>query len=348
MDAPAVPSDPIPASSWMHGLVVRVEGLPAPTWAVLLGVFALSALLMHLLPWTKGSVPFGEFDPASAVWGALLPVLLWISADLERVAARAFDAFRPALTLPPDAAERLRTDLIVVPARPALVVTAIALLANVGSFATDPVTYTINVPPLVVAFVFLYQALIISLMFEILYRLIRQSRLIRRTLDEDVAIDVFRPHALHAFATLAARPGILLCIMVAASVPVTPPPDSVGAFLVGVAPFIFVPPMVAVAAFVLPLAGAHERLAGQKAMLQDAAELRLQATLANLNRDVDAGEVGRADGLNKTIASLVAQREILARLPTWPWSAGTVRGLGSAILLPLMIFLAQQALGRLF
>ena len=50
------------------------------------------------------------------------------------------------------------------------------------------------------------------------------------------------------------------------------------------------------------------------------------ATLGEFNRDVDARDLSRADGLNKTLATLVLQREILAKLPTWPWSTATLRG----------------------
>ena len=63
---------------------------------------------------------------------------------------------------------------------------------------------------------------------------------------------------------------------------------------------------------------------------------------------MDARELARADGLNKTLASLLVQREILAKLPTWPWSTTTLRGFVTAILLPMALFLAQQALSRFF
>lgn len=340
----------LPVPSWTHRVVAWIEGLPGPTWLALLAIGIVNTVAMHQLPWSKGTVAVGVIDPASVVWGFLLTALLWIARDLERVAARTFDAARPALTLPPDAADRLRNDLIVVPARTALVVISVAALANAGSILSDPVQYSIGVPLPVTIVVAVIQFVMISLLFEILYRLVRQARLIRRTLDQGMTVDVFRPGALHGFATLAARPGILICLIVAATLPATPPSSlvSVEAFVVGVAPFVVVAPLIAVGSFVAPLAGAHDRLEAQKAQLQDDLELRLQTTLATLNREVDAGDLARADGLNKTLASLVLQRDILAKLPTWPWSTATLRAFGSAILLPLGIFLAQQALTRLF
>ena len=41
---------------------------------------------------------------------------------------------------------------------------------------------------------------------------------------------------------------------------------------------------------------------------------------------------------------LIQQRDVLAKLPTWPWSTGTFRGFITAILLPLAIFAIQRLL----
>jgi len=62
---------------------------------------------------------------------------------------------------------------------------------------------------------------------------------------------------------------------------------------------------------------------------------------------VDAVDLARGDALNKTLGSLLQQREVLAKLPTWPWSSGTVRGFVSVILLPLVLFMVQRFLGQL-
>ncbi|HKY89171.1 MAG TPA: hypothetical protein VJ141_04260 [Candidatus Limnocylindrales bacterium] len=61
---------------------------------------------------------------------------------------------------------------------------------------------------------------------------------------------------------------------------------------------------------------------------------------------MDAVDLARGDALNKTLGSLLQQREVLAKLPTWPWSSGTVRGFVSVILLPLVLFMVQRFLGQ--
>ncbi len=73
----------------------------------------------------------------------------------------------------------------------------------------------------------------------------------------------------------------------------------------------------------------------------------MRGVLTELNRDAATLELGRADGLNKTLASLIQERELFGRLPTWPWSTTTLRAFVSAILLPLLLFVAQRALSQL-
>lgn len=90
----------------------------------------------------------------------------------------------------------------------------------------------------------------------------------------------------------------------------------------------------------------HGRLIAEKERLQGEAEVRLQIVFSELNGDVDGRNVGLADALNKTLASMLQQRDVLAKLPTWPWSSGTLRGFVPAIFLPLGLFILQRVLSQ--
>ena len=78
----------------------------------------------------------------------------------------------------------------------------------------------------------------------------------------------------------------------------------------------------------------------------------MPTTTASASDGLPAGPVRpyspswRADGLNKTLASRLQQRDLLAKLPAWPWSAGTLRGFVTAILLPLRLFLMRRAVAQ--
>jgi len=127
---------------------------------------------------------------------------------------------------------------------------------------------------------------------------------------------------------------------------ITPQSPDVAKFLITSAPYLVIPPIIATIAFVVPLYGLHGRLEAEKDRLQAEIEVRLKGLLAELNRDVDALDFRRADGLNKTLASMLQQREVIARLPTWPWSTGTLRAIVTAILLPIFLFSVQLLVAR--
>ena len=128
---------------------------------------------------------------------------------------------------------------------------------------------------------------------------------------------------------------------------VVPIPTDSQVFLVIWAPYLFLPPIVAIIAFVQPLYGMHGRLVAEKERLRGEAEERLKGLLAEINRDVDARDMSRADGHSKTLGILLQQRDVIAKLPTWPWSTGTLRAFVTAILLPLGLFLVQRFLVQL-
>jgi hypothetical protein len=133
---------------------------------------------------------------------------------------------------------------------------------------------------------------------------------------------------------------------VASSLLVTDPSASTN-FLVSWAPYVVLPPTVAIVAFIVPLYGTHQRLADERERLADEAEERLKGLLREINRDIDARDLGGLDPLERALGSVIRQREIVAKLPTWPWSPGTLRGFASAILLPLALFLTQRLLSQL-
>jgi len=102
----------------------------------------------------------------------------------------------------------------------------------------------------------------------------------------------------------------------------------------------------ATAMFVLPLYGMHRRIALEKEHLQTASGARLTAVLAELDHDIRNVELARADALNKLLASVLAERDVLARLPTWPWQAATLRGFVSALILPVLVYVLARAAER--
>ena len=104
--------------------------------------------------------------------------------------------------------------------------------------------------------------------------------------------------------------------------------------------------LVAAAAFVLPLWGMHDRFVAEKRRHQGEVGRRISTTLDDIQAAVDSGDGPTIEARNRALASLIAARDVVNHVPTWPWSAGALTGFGSAILLPIVLFLVQRMLAQ--
>lgn len=338
---------PYPAS-WLNQLLAFIEGLRWPAWLTYSVLSVLGIVASHTQLWTTGEVPPWSFTVAYTYYGILPFALLWAVGYLDRVAASSFDTFTPALTVAASELERLRYQLTVVPAVPALVIAFVTFALTAASYALDPVASdVVGLPVPILAGRFLIEGFNGAVALVIVYQLLRQMRQVRGLLARSTRVDLFQPGPLYAFSKLTSRTGIVLVVFVGSSVLVAPLPVDSGLFLLVWAPWLVGPSIIAAVAFFLPLQGMHVRLVAEKERLQDEAEQRLKRVLQEVNRRVDADDLSRADDLNKSLATMLQQRDVLAKLPTWPWSTGTLRAFVTAILLPLGLFLVQRVLSQL-
>ena len=74
----------------------------------------------------------------------------------------------------------------------------------------------------------------------------------------------------------------------------------------------------------------------------------MAVTIAELHGRVDASELLSMDELHDTMAGLEIEWSALTRIPTWPWQPETLRGLITALLLPVAVFFFQFVLQRAF
>jgi hypothetical protein len=73
---------------------------------------------------------------------------------------------------------------------------------------------------------------------------------------------------------------------------------------------------------------------------------RLDAALRDLARRNDAGDLSSADAVHNNLNSLLSERVLISRAPTWPWSPDALRGFSTALLLPIFLWLVFRVLER--
>jgi len=260
---------------------------------------------------------------------------------LDSTALRSLEAFRPALGLTPAEVGRLEYELTTLPARQAWLVTAIGAAFGILVVLLGHVDARLRAAPAVVPIVVAFGILGFIVTAELLYHTVRQLRLVSRIHSMAAAIDLFRFTPLYAFSRLSAQTGLIFLLVVYFDIAVNPEtfvnPALLAINIIGL-------PLIAAACFILPLVGMHLRLVREKQRLQWETHERIEASMKQLYQRVDKMDLRDADAMNKTISSLVMTRELIARLPTWPWQPGTFTVFFTAFSLPVLVFLIQMFL----
>lgn len=352
--APSPPFNPPYPPSGFDRLKRLVERLPGPFWLAYLllwiGLFAAETVL-H---WFHGAFPIGTWRPIHAVVTVFVPAGLCLMHALDRLAERSFDSYRPVLVSGGAGPEILRYQLTILPRRPAaLVMGASILFGGIVLASTEsggPAaglranfdTMQVASAPAIVVLTGVLLAATLATVGLVIYHTIRQLRWVSRIYTRWTRVDLLKPGPLYSLSRLSAGTSVGLVfvvyvILAADRAFMQDPRNAIGAGVMA---------LLAVLAFVLPLLGVHRAQAAEKERLLDETADRLKAALRDLHRRVDAARLGDMDALHKAIASLEIERNLLSRIPTWPWQPETLRTIIVALLLPLILWAAQALLGR--
>ena len=296
--------------------------------------------------WADGSYPIGTFN-AFHIWLAVqTPYLLALIRYLDGAAEAALRNFRPALKVSEEEYAELQYRLTTAPARPTLLGSLAGVAVAVLILPLIPQYLSLldwsTGPASVIAYGLLF--LILGVQGALVYHIIHQLRLVSHVYAEHAIVNLFDLSPLYAFSGLTSQTAVGLLIydyiwLVAAPEMMSQP--------LGIGFSIFFA-VVAIVTFVWPLLGIHGRLVQEKQRLLRESSQRLEAMFAKLYDRVDAGELHSIDELRVTMASLESGQSMLTRIPTWPWRSETLRGLVSALLLPLVVFVLQFVLQRFF
>lgn len=295
--------------------------------------------------WWSGTLHAG-FDLSRIFVVAIAPYIVWVRFYLDGVAARAMDAFRPALAVNDEEFARLRYELITLPAPLTRIATVVAVVGYVVNTALLPDRILADFgPSRIVAALMLAPVAVFTLAVVVISTAtaVRQLWLVNLLHGLAERVNLFRAKPFYAFSGLAARTGMSFLVVAYLIVALRPDivRDTPALQLLVVA---MVP--TAVACFVLPLYGMHERMVAEKDRLLAEANGRFEVLLARLHARVDDEILADADKISHQLSSLATERETIAGLSTWPWEAATMTGFLTTLVLPLLIWLAQRLLGR--
>lgn len=331
--------------SYIDRFMEAVLRLPFPYWVTYLSLFFLQSLLFHILSWIDGWVPPYAFNPILLLfpqwlWGPLL-----IMTYLNKVSLDALSSFSPLLNIREKTMSWLRYTFTTMPPQYVVVngfiwtvfyflITYLAFDAFYVANNTGPVYAAtgiiLGIPSFFVGSVITYHS-------------IRQLILVNRVMKMVRQFNLFRLDPVYAFSRLTSQTGIAWILMLSLTLLIFPLQLASTPVLV----MLLGQVVLTLAAFVLPLWIAHQRLVGEKQRLLADVNQRVEALLSQLHQFLDENKLNDVGQLNEAISGLIVEREVLNKIPTWPWRAGTLSGFLTATLLPIVLFLIQVVLGRM-
>jgi len=315
-----------------------VDRLPLPAWAFYLVLLIVGYLFFTVLRWLTGYQPMGTFSSMAA------PAVMWdvsilaLHQYLDRYACRALDGFNKVLGASDTELEQLYTRLTVLPARwEAVGAIFWAVLASflawmqIGGFREYFSRWEIALT----VFGFAIGGLFLA-------HIVYQLRLVSRIHASAAEIDLFDPEPLYSFSGLTVRTAIGIVLVQYLALLVLPVEIRFSAILIPAASVF----ALAIVVFAWPLWGMHRRLVEHKQRIEDDINRLLKQSVSELIRNAHSGVVEDPEQVGKTLSALRAGQAAVAELPTWPWQPRIVRGLATALLLPIFLWLLQELLAR--
>jgi hypothetical protein len=341
--APTVGRHPPPGGSWFDRLGGLVARIPLSEWVLFPLLFALLGVFSQLPTWVDGSIPWGHFESQhllTAVW-LVFPIALKL--HLDRLARGSFDQLESWLGMEADAAAILRTRLTQLPARPAFLAGVLGVLSFWLLYLLSPGLFVaVRSSALNAAVSLALLTFNFALVAAMIYHTFHQLRAVSEISASARRVDLLHLDPFYALSSVPAHTGISWMIVLYVSVAAIPgmlaSPLALGLIVLQTA--------AALAAFGLPLLGIHGRLSEEKSRLLSEVAQRLRLAVAELHRRTDQMELAEMHAIHKMLLSLIAERELLEKTPTWPWEPGTPVAVITALLLPVGLFLIQRMLER--
>lgn len=335
------------APSWVDRLTAAVDRLPGPVVLYSVGLAVLVTVIGALVRWRDGALPAGTFPLFYVVALSTPAYYLALIHYLDKFAAQSFHEFRPTLAIGDSEAEVLLYQLTTMPARETLLVTLAGIaVAIVGIYGIAAGVYLAELAlfssPLSTIFAAVLVLANFPVLFVFMYHAKHQLWTINLILSRCTNVNLFRQAPLYIFPRLTARTAVSLIAMGYLWIATQPGATSdvstvVISALVAATGF---------AAFVWPFWGVHRVLVGQKQSAVDVVTQRLHAALDELHRRIDDARFEDVSPPIQAVTALRQELEMLERIPTWPWRPETIRGVLSALVLPVLLWMTTRVLER--
>jgi len=338
-----------PAPSWMDRYFDWVEKLPIPPLAFYFVLYLFVVGLHHVLLWSAGALPWGEFSQ-----GILFTVYMWAFLQMAAfhyfrdLADQAILRFKPALKVNLKEFEDIRFSFVHLDARKTLFATVFVSLFTVLSVYVFPTILTplffATLAARLLAWVVLFFGSPFA--FAFFYFVFRSLVWVNRIFDKVKHINLFNLGPLYFLSQFTSRVGMLFLLYLVLNFLTT---NAWGSEQSGEAITLFylvANTLIALLAFLVPLWEIHLRLGAEKERVSEENNQRLDAAFWQLQRRMDKGKLDDIAQFRNGISALMDFRTEIRKISTWPWDTGTLRTFLTALLVPMTVWIVQQVLLR--
>jgi hypothetical protein len=295
----------------------------------------------------------GKYEPSiiafAAVFSGSSIYYLAMIHYLDRYAVGAFVSFCSTMCISEQQRVDLRYELTHLPARPVRLLSlaglgcALLMIAGIeqgfvqaelGYFGTSPA-----------AQLYWRAALIADqvLFWNLIYHTIHQLRVINRIYMQHTKIDIFNLSPLYRLSRLSACTAVGILFIAYLWMATYPWLSNdylvIGSWLIGI--------LAALAGFILPLLGIHRKLVEEKQRWKVQAAQWLKISLNNFHQTIAERKLEEVDAMHKALDGIQREQALLEQIPTWPWAPGTMRGLTTTILAPVILWFIFRVLERM-
>jgi hypothetical protein len=338
-------SEQIYRRSWVNRVQHLAEGFPLAPLGLYAFLAAVILLILHGSQWVSGNTEKYVFTLPltwTAVWTPLMLAMMHI---LDRIARQSLAQFRPASGLEEEDYERFEYRLTTMPSRPVILNQLAGTFIFLGTLWLAPSYSGLASGALISdAIVYLIFWFNIGMLLVSMYHHTRQLEMVSTLHQEAPSIDIFDTMPIFAFSTLSFWAAALTVFMILPSIFI---------YQVTGESILFALPSIvgmgfAILVFFLPLYSLNKRLVNEKSEMLGKVRQLIRDSIHELNQGVDRGDLSHTEAQHSKLASLVLEQEYLEKLRTWPWPRGTFARLLGLIALPVLLFIIQLLIQRIF
>lgn len=315
----------------LHAIYRWTDSLPGPYWLFSILFLVGTGLINVIVGWIANVPKFREEYWSYAFTGFFFAYYFFASDFLLRRAKKTILEFLPKLDVDENKKRLILFEFTHLPARPSIVLYILgAILGLVLAIVTLPEAAEMN-PSDPILEITVY-GLSMGMIFVTLYLVLRISFLLNRLFREKVNINIFEPASLYAIARFSAWCFIAVAILTYAEYLLIP--TFVGITWVFLS-ITLVHWVFALIVFWVPLQGANRHLVSEKKRLLQEVNLRISTNFDLLHSKSDKQDYQNVADIRELIASLQIEQKSIESISTWPWRAGALTGLVTAVVLPL-------------